>query len=219
MTYIESFVQQHILDLSGYWILVSLGLYFRYENLKYCCFSHAEKIRKIVVNIGVVLFLSLSINWMKINNNYATSFSSLVISVLVVYCFCILNGKSTNGTVNRFLPMINSLYVTNLSFTNWPISFLLAAIVVLISYLILRYSESEIASEFWEIVLLSGEAVIISAVICIFDLTLDYHTFLIVLFNESFFGMLNPCIIYGIKKIYDEDAMGYWQHIKGMDAI
>ena len=219
MAYIESFIQEYICDLWAYWLLVFIGLYFRYENLQYSFLPSNRKVYKIAVDIGVVLFLTRSIDRAGKGQPNSTVFEVFVIIILLVYCFCTLNSKCENGTTESLLVVVNGIYVTYLSFTSWPISFIFAIIIIAVSFFISRYRNFENLSEFWEIVLLSGESVLISAAICFCNLTSFYHTFLIVLFNETMLTLVNVLIIYYIKKWCGEDAEGYLQRVKGMDNL
>ena len=219
MEYIESFIQEYICDLWVYWLLVFIGLYFRYENLQYSFLPSNRKVYKISVDIGVVLFLTLSIGGIEKGQPRSTAFEVFVIIILLLYCFCTLNSKCENGTTESLLVVINGIYVTYLSFTSWPISLVFAFIIIAVSYFISRYRNFENISEFWEITLLSVESVLISASIYLYNLTSFYHSFLIVLFNGTMLTLINVLIIYYVKKWCGEDAEGYLQRIKGIDNL
>lgn len=219
MAYIESFIQEYICNLWGYWLFVFVGLYFKYENLQYTFLPSNHKIYKIAVDIGVVIFLSYSITMVNEDQISSTSFDIFVIIVLLIYCFYTLNSKCDNGTTESLLVIINGIYVTYLSFTSWPISLFISAIIIIISYLISKYRHFDNMSEFWEIILLSGEAVLISAVVFFFGLNSFYHTVLIVLFTETTLTLLNVLLIYGIKKLCGENAEEYLYRVKGVDSL
>lgn len=213
MVFIESFIQEYICDLWVYWLLVFISLYFRYENLQYSFLPTNRKVYKIAVDIGVVLFLTLSIGGMGKVQTSSTAFEIFVITILLLYCFCTLNSKCENGTTESLLVVVNGIYVTYLSFTSWPTSFVFAIIIITISFFISRYRNFENISEFWEITLLSVESILISATIYFNNLTSFYHTFLIVLFNGTMLTLINVLIVYYVKKWCGEDAEGYLQRV------
>lgn len=219
MVFIESFIQGYICDLWVYWLLVFIGLDFRYENLQYSFLPTNRKVYKIAVDIGVVLFLTLSIGGMGKGQTSSTAFEVFVIIILLLYCFCTLNSKCENGATESLLVVVNGIYITYLSFTSWPTSFIFAIIIIIISFFISRYRNIENISEFWEITLLSVESILISATIYFNNLTSFYHTFLIVLFNGTMLTLINVLIIYYVKKWCGEDAEGYLQRVKGIDNL
>lgn len=220
MEFIIQLFKNYICNIWLYWFVVGIGIYFKYDNLRFSFLSTQRKIYNIILDAGIVLFLSLILEIDETQSNNKVSMLEIVgVISLLVYCFVNINSKCENETTESIFVMINGLFVTVLSFISWPTSIIVAIIIILISIVIMIYIENSAMSKFWEIIILTTESLIISGIIYFFKLNSFYDVFLIVLFTETILTMLNTGLVYLIKKRYDENAEEYLQRIKGMNNL
>ena len=157
--------ENYICNIWLYWFLVGIGIYFKYDNLRFSFLSTQRKIYNIILDVGIVLFLSLILEIDETQSNNKVSMLEIVgVISLLVYCFFNINSKCENETTESIFVMINGLFVTVLSFISWPTSIIVAIIIILISIVILIYTENGAMSEFWEIIILTTESLIISGI-------------------------------------------------------
>ncbi len=93
---------------------------------------------------------------------------------------------------------MNGYMVTALSFMSFPENLIFIALIIVVSYLILKHWFNERKSDFWEIVLLCGESLLISGYMYFKNVTDAIEIVFIVLFVESFVYALNCVLKYGI---------------------
>ena len=88
--------------------------------------------------------------------------------------------------------------------------------IIVVSYYVVKYWFDERKSDFWEIVLLCAEALLISGYMYFKNVTDAIEIVFIVLFVESFVYALNCVLKYGIILLCGEEPDGYWEKLLGI---
>lgn len=199
-------MSEYILYL--YWGPVLLGLYFLYDLMRYELISETEKICRIVMNIAFVFALNyLWFNMDVIDRNGSLGVLSVIL--LILYCFKKVVAKCPEGHSESLLLPLNAFFVTGLSFTSKGFCFIAAGIIVILARIIYNKWHFELESDFWEIVLLCIEAIIMSVITS----SCQNNTFLIpaavLLFAETALCFINCCMMCIIKWFCGEDVDDY----------
>ena len=200
-----------------YLILVSIGLLFRCALLWNVIGDFTLIRQKIAREIGVVIIITISLNAV-FTNEYDIRTTTAVILLFIGYCFYALAKKMPScGYTESMLLIMNGYMVTALSFMSFPENLILIAVIIVVSYYVVKYWFNERKSDFWEIVLLCGESLLISGYMYIKNVTDAIEIVCIVLFVESFVYALNCILKYVIILLCGEETDGYWEKLMGLD--
>lgn len=191
-----------------YWGFVLLGLFFQYDLMCYELISRKEKIRRILLNVAFVFVLNYL--WSNIDViDRDGPLGALSVILLILYCFKKVVEKCPEGYSESLLLPLNSLFVTGLSFTSLRFCIIAAVMIVILATIIYKKWPFEAKSDYWEIVLLCGEAITISIITNIFR----DGTFLVpaatLLFAETALYFINCCMMCIIKWLCGEDVYDY----------
>lgn len=211
---IENFLEKYGL----YLFFVGLGLLFRYALLRYVIYDGELRAKKIVREIIVVIIITILWSSTSIDDTGNTNDLFVIVMLFLGYCFYALMKKIPEcGYSESILLLVNGFMVTALSFMSFPENIVFILIIIIGSTFAIKYWFGEKKSDFWEIVLLCGEALLISLYMFIKKVSEPIEIAMIVLFLESFVFMLNCFIKYFIVWICSEDTEDYWNKLMGLE--
>lgn len=199
-------------------LLVSIGLLFRYALLWHVIGNPTLIRQKLAREIFVVILITIS--WNEVcKNEQDMRMTAAVIMLFVGYCFYALAKKMPScGYTESVLLIVNGYMVTALSFMSFPENLIFIALIIPASYFSVKYWFNERKSDFWEIVLLCGESLLISGYMYFKNVTDAIEMACIVLFVESFVYSLNCIVKYRIIWLCGEETEGYWDKLMGLDV-
>lgn len=201
-----------------YLLLVSVGLLFRCALLWFTIGNFTLIRQKVAREIGIVIVITISLNAV-FTNEHDIRTTAAVIMLFAGYCFYALVKKMPScGYTESMLLIMNGYMVTALSFMSFPENLIFIALIIVVSYLVVKYWFNERKSDFWEIVLLCGEVLLISGYMYFKNVTDAIEIVFIVLFVESFVYALNCVLKYGIILLCGEEPDGYWEKLIGLDV-
>lgn len=202
--------------MHAYWVFVGLGLVFRYSLMRYQIFSEYEKIKRITGEIVGLLVLTLLWNCLaSIEKSYANA-GVFVMLITLAYCLRKLISKCPSGSTESLLLFVNTFMVTSLSFMKFKFCVPFSIIIFFISFGIYKFWKAEIKSDFYEIVLLLIEAIVLSLLISYYELNGFLETAAVVLFAETALCFLNFVLMCLIKKMCHEDIDDYVNALFGI---
>lgn len=171
---------------------------FRYALLWHVIGNPTLIRQKLAREIFVVILITIS--WNEVcKNEQDMRMTAAVIMLFVGYCFYALAKKMPwCGYTESVLLIVNGYMVTALSFMSFPENLIFIALIIPASYFSVKYWFNERKSDFWEIVLLCGESLLISGYMYFKNVTDAIEMACIVLFVESFVYSLNCIVKYGI---------------------
>ena len=201
-----------------YLLLVSIGLLFRCALLWHVIGDFTLIRQKIAREIGIVILITISLNEV-FTNEHDIRTTAVVFILFIGYCFYVLAKKMPScGYTESMLLIMNGYMVTALSFMSFPENLIFIALIIVVSYLIVKHWLNERKSDFWEIVLLCGESLLISGYMYFKNVTDAIEIVFIVLFVESFVYALNCILKYVIILLCGEETDGYWEKLMGLDG-
>lgn len=199
-----------------YLLLVSIGLLFRCALLWHEIGDFTLIRQKIAREIGIVILITIALNEVFINEHDVRTTAAVFI-LFIGYCVYVLAKKMPScGYTESMLLIMNGYMVTALSFMSFTENLIFIALIIVVSYLILKHWFNERKSDFWEIVLLCGESLLISGYMYFKNVTDAIEIVFIVLFVESFVYALNCVLKYGIILLCGEESDGYWEKLLGI---
>lgn len=199
-----------------YLLLVSIGLLFRCALLLPVIGNFTLIRQKIAREIGIVIVITISLNEVCKNQSDVRT-AAAVIMMFAVYCFYALAKKMPScGYTESALLIVNGYMVTALSFMSFPENLIFIALIIVVSYFVVKYWFNERNSDFGEIVLLCGESLLISGYMYFKNVTDAIEIVCIVLFVESFIYAINCILKYGIILLCGEETDGYWEKFMGI---
>ena len=200
-----------------YMSLVLLGVMFRYAQLKYMTYDKRQKVKRVVGEIGAAVFVTIILS--EFGGRDADTSTAVAVGVLFVgYCIFMFAKKLPScGYTESLLLVVNGFMVTGLSFVSFPKNLLFSAVIIIISWVAVKYWFGEKRSDFWEIVLLCGEALLISVYMYLKDVSEPMEIARIVLFVETFVYTLNCGLKYVLVWLCGEDTEDYWDKLMGLE--
>lgn len=200
-----------------YWIFVSVGAFFRYDLMRYTLISNKEKIKKIIseiIGIGLLTFLWSSIKSIEKYNPHVTT---LIMLISLGYCLKKLIKKCPEGHTESLLLIVNTFFVTTLSFIGFPYCIPIALSIIVLSVIIYRKWPFEVKSDFYEIVILCCEAIIISIITAKYGSNKIIVIATVVLFVETALQFIHCLLMCIIKKLCHEDMNDYIDKLHGIN--
>ena len=221
MDFIEELVYEYVIEFPWciYWFFVVLGFFFRCGTLKYSFLTDAMIVKKTLASICFVFALTIILSLCRETVGTSLFLSAIGVGMLLYSFYSTLVQKSENGSIDSFLVLVNSIFVTALSYVSFPASLGIAIVIVWISFKIKKHFEFEEQSEFWEIVWLSIESVVLSMLVWWNHWDSLLQTFLLVLFTQTALVLLNVIVTYTIRCVFEENAEGYLHRVLGMDNL
>ena len=212
---ISEFISKYFLEGPWciYWLFVLVGFIFRIETLRYTFLSEEMKIKKILLSILLVFVLTVILTTIKQTTESSSALVIIGMILLIFNFYSTLSQKCDNNTTDSLLVIINSVFVTALSYINFPASLCIAAFVIWIAYLIKKHCAFEEKSEFCEIIWLSLEAVVISFLSWYYNWESLKSIFFLVLFTQTALTTINVFVMYIIRCINKEDPDQYLHRI------
>lgn len=202
-----------VINHMWYILFVVLGALFRYGLLKYKICIPEMKVKKICRDIGILVILTIM--WNCINTNMADDNMVLTVVILtIVYCFYIVAQKCTDGYTESLLLIVNGTMVTTLSFMSFPYSLGFAVFTIVLALLAYKFWKNfERKSDFWEIIIMCIESVIISIYVTINSIENILQVTALVVFIETALFMINCLLKYGVVFLCKEDTDEYWNKL------
>lgn len=210
-------LEEIIENYGCYVLLVLLGVLFRYAQLRYVIYDKPQKVKRVVGEIGVVIFITIIFS--EFGGRDTDTSTAVAVGVLFVgYCIFMFAKKLPScGYTESLLLVVNGFMVTGLSFVSFPKNLLFSAVIIIISWVAVKYWFGEKRSDFWEIVLLCGEALLISVYMYLKDVSEPMEIARIVLFVETFVYTLNCGLKYVLVWLCGEDTEDYWDKLMGLE--
>lgn len=188
-----------------YWLPAGIGFLFRFGLLKYKIWDSEMRIKAILKDIGIVF--GLTIMWSSMNS---VGLDDNVVVMLIILTFVYIfyglaeSYEATGGTTESLLLIINSVFVTMLSFqTIWGTLFGAVLTCVLAVFVYKLQFGVEKKTDLFEIIFLCIEAVGLSIYGEFHDIQ-GIGVLLFVFYEETAFFMLNYLVKESAARYFGE---------------
>lgn len=200
-----------------YILAVIVGFFIRIAIVSPLVSSAKDSEKRTIRQIIVLVILTIL--WGAASNGVATkNFMAGLLILTVFYMGYALSKKAgRDGYINSFLVFINGYFITAMSFMSFPANLILGIITVMLAVIVYRKLEPERKSVFWEIIILTVEAFIVSVLVWLKNWNDVISTMLVVVFVETAIYTLNIFIVYVIVLLCKENDDKYKNSIKGLD--
>lgn len=201
-----------------YFILILFGLIFRCAMLKYAILDDQLRMKKVIREIIAVVIITILWSKYSSNENQDRRTSFAMIMLFLGYCVYMLMKKIPQcGYTESILLFVNGLWVTALSFLDFPQNIAYAAFMIGISFCIMKFWGEEKKSDFVEILLLCGESILISIYMYCKKISDPIEIAMVVLFVETFVFTLNCFLMLFVVWLCGEDTDDYWHNLMGLE--